>query len=636
MSQYRSLYIVVVDDDPASCLELTSLVSQAGHRAEGLPGHAPVTAILRLGPDLVIIDLAAPVYLGLETIRKLQNTSQGRKIPIIAVSAYTELQFDLPDIFDFLPRPLCRDRLLENLTLLAGSGHGAAALYPPLDTESLSYFQKYLVLHSGLHFDRRNSKLLERGLMRRMRAVGAGSYLDYLEYLQRFHESRQEFKKLLSLLTVGETFFFRYPVQFEALVQNVLPELLVNKGHSRTLRFWSAGCSTGEEPFTLAITLLEQFPQLAEWNVQILATDINKRSLRRAREGVYTAHALRMTNAELLRKYFSKVGDFYLLAGRPRQMVQFEYLNLQTGTFPDVSNGTADVDVIFCRNVMIYFGLDNTRKLVERFADCLRPGGHLFLGHAETLSNISSRFQRVNRHGAFFYRCRPEESLAPAAQPKVPAPPLRPPPGPVPAAVRPAVERSQVVPAAPPPTLAAEPPLDVLLRQAMQAFHREDYRTASHKYDTMLARDPLQVAALVGKGFILANQGSYAEAVELCAKVLAIDDLSAEAYFLRGLIFDMQDDRVSAVIEYRKTLLLDMDFIMAHYHLGKVYWRQGRERDAQRELNNTVRLLERARDDQPVPHSGGLSKGVFLEMCREDAARLLEHDLSIFTTRRPA
>jgi chemotaxis protein methyltransferase CheR len=620
------LQVVVIDDDQQLCQELFAQVSRAGHRPVCLHGQQTVTTILQQTPDLIIIDVSGPAFSGLELLRKLQINSHARKIPVIVISEQTELQFDLPDIFDFLPKPISHPRLLENIAQLAAGEHAGTAFYPPLDSDSLGQFQNYLVLHSGLYFDRRNSKLLERGLMRRMRAVGAAGYVDYLEYLQRFHETRQEFKKLLSLLTVGETFFFRYQVQFDALVQTVVPELLERHGSSRTLRFWSAGCSTGEEPYTLAMTLLDHFPQLAEWNIQILATDINKRSLRKAREGIYTAHALRMTDPKIIDKYFTKVGNFYLLEGRPRQMVKFEYLNLQTGTFPDIVNSTTELDVIFCRNVMIYFGLDTTRALVDRFANCLRPGGYLFLGHAETLSNISSRFQRVNRTGAFFYRCQPQSDLvAPTLATDSPALPTitvaSPSLAPAAAASPPPLPATT-----PTPTAPLSPPLEELLRQALQAFHREDYRTAAQGYDAILARDGQQVEALIGKGFILANQGRYPEALALGAKVLSIDDLSPEAYFLCGLIFDMQGDLTAATIEYRKTLLLDMDFVMAHYHMSKLHWRQGRERDAQRELKNTVRLLEAANDDQPIPYSGGLSKGVFLEMCREDTARLLGVD----------
>jgi chemotaxis protein methyltransferase CheR len=166
-----------------------------------------------------------------------------------------------------------------------------------------------------------------------------------------------------------------------------------------------------------------------------------------------------------------------------------------------------------------------------------------------------------------------------------------------------------------------EPDLAALYGQAEQEFNRENFKTASQIYATILRHDSRHVGALVGKGFIQANAGAYEEALATSAEALAIDDLRPEAYFLRGLILELQDDLPGAADEYRKALLLDLDFIMPHYNLSKVYGRLGRQRDARRELNNTVRLLERAGDEALIPFSGGLSRAVFLEVCREDAAQ---------------
>jgi chemotaxis protein methyltransferase CheR len=132
---------------------------------------------------------------------------------------------------------------------------------------------------------------------------------------------------------------------------------------------------------------------------------------------------------------------------------------------------------------------------------------------------------------------------------------------------------------------------------------------------------PRHVGATVGKGFILANEGRYEQALEACMQALAIDDLRPEVYFLRGLICELQNDLEGALSEYRKALLLDMEFIMAHYNLSKVFWRLGRPRDTRRELNNTIRLLEKTADEAIIPHSGGLSRAVFLEVCRDDAGQ---------------
>jgi len=608
--------VLVIDDDHELCRALTGPLMEAGCQVECLrTAEGRYHAVRQIAPDLVVIDISFPETAGLETLRQLETHRATRKIPVIVTSRQAELEYELLDAYDFLPKPLELRRLLENVAMLRGSRQEGWLGYGPMGEAELGLFQDYLVMHSGLHFDQRNVKILERGLQRRMRAIGAKDYRDYHRYLDKYGDSRQEMKKLLGLLTVGETYFFRYLAHFEALVQQVIPERIARNRERRSLRIWTAGCSTGEEPYTLAMVLCEHFPQLADWDVQILATDINKRALRRAREGVYGPRALRVTDPHYRDKYFQRVGSSYVVDARIRDMVRLAYLNLQTGHFPATGNGTAGVDILFCRNVMIYFRLATTRRIVEKFAECLSPGGYLFLGHAETLINISERFHRLQQAGGFYYRLRAEgEAPSPAPPPSVP---VKPAPPPVPAAAPPVLPPPPRT-SKPAPAPAAEPDLGELFLRAEQEFNRENFRTASQGYDTILRQSPNHVGALVGKGFILANEGRYEEALEVCEKALAIDDLRPEVYFLRGIIYELQNDLAGATGEYRKALLIDMEFVMPHYNLSKVYWRQERTRDARRELKNTVRFLEQAADEAIIPYSGGLSRAVFMEICRED------------------
>lgn len=616
--------VLIVDADRELCRALTGVLLKAGCQVECLTtGKGHYHAIRQLAPDLVILDISLPDVHGLETLRQIEQHRATRKIPVIATSRDADLEYELLDVFDFLPKPLDERRLLEDIALLRERHPKGGIGYLPMSEAELGLFQEYLITHSGLHFDQRNIKILERGLQRRMHAVGARDYRDYHRYLEKFGESRQEQKKLLGLLTVGETYFFRYLAHYEALAHSVLPELLDRHRGERTLRIWSAGCSTGEEPYSLAMVLLEHFPQLADWDVQILGTDINKRALRRAREGVYGPRALRVTEARYRDKYFRPLDGSFVVDPRVRAMVQFAFLNLQTGAFPTVENGTTGIDILFCRNVMIYFRLATTRRIVEKFTACLRPGGYLFLGHAETLINISDRFHRMQQGGGFFYRLRGENEPSPVVPLPAPvaAPPLL--------QLRPLPPALPVVPAAPPVPRATPPPqppppdpdLAELFARAEQEFNRENFRTASQSYATILRLAPRHVGALIGTGFILANEGRYQDALDACTEALQVDDLRPEAYFLRGLILELQNDLPGAMIEYRKALLLDLDFVMPHYNLSKVYWRQGKPRDARRELNNTVRLLERSADEAIIPYSGGLSRAVFLEVCREDAGQ---------------
>jgi len=612
--------VLIVDEDQELCRALSATLVDTGCQVEYLrTGEGHYQAIRQLAPDLVILDVSMPESAGLDTLRRLGVHRSTKKIPVIATSRQAELEYELLDAFDFLPKPIDRRRLLEDVALLKANRHELGLGYGPMNEEELTLFQEYLLTHSGLHFDQSNIKILERGLQRRMRAIGAKDYGDYFHYLEKYGESRQEQKKLLGLLTVGETYFFRYLAHFDALIHHVLPELILRNSKQRSLRIWSAGCSTGEEPYTLAMLLCEHFPLLADWDVQILGTDINKVALRRAREGSYGPRALRVTDAVFREKYFQRAGSAYVVDARIRDMVRFAYLNLQTGAFPSADNGTSNIDILFCRNVMIYFRLGTTRRIVERFSRSLNPGGFLFLGHAETLINISDRFQRQHQAGGFFYQLRDETSAdKSSAAPSLPPPVL---------ALRPPPRPPHPSPPVPPPALplpAAAPPapdLQDLFIRAEQEFNRENFRTASQSYDTILRQIPQHVGATVGKGFILANEGRYEQALKACKQALAIDDLRPEVYFLLGLICELQNDLEGALREYRKALLLDMEFIMSHYNLSKVFWRLGRPRDARRELNNTIRLLEKAADEAIIPHSGGLSRAVFLEVCRDDAGQ---------------
>jgi len=608
---------LVIDEDRELCELVPQVLRESGCRVQCLPLSDKMAQVVRdLAPDLIIIDVSLPDRRGLDLVRRLENQRQTRKIPIIVTSGQAELEYELLEVFDFLVKPLNSRRLLEDVRLLTSRALGhELSPFAVLDGTELATFQDFLHHQSGLHFDVRNLKILERGLTHRMRALGIVDHRTYYTYLTTYQESRQELKKLLGLLTIGETYFFRYYAHYEALIERVIPELIERNRKSKRLRFWSAGCSTGEEPYSLAMLLLEHFPEIAGWDIVILATDINKRALSRAREGHYSGRALRLTPPNYIARYFRQTAGGFMLDSRVRGMVHFAYLNLQTGLFPAIENGTNDHDLIFCRNVMIYFRLATTRTLVERFSRCLRPHGYFFMGHAETMSNISEQFVRLQHKGGFYYRRKEVAATGGASIRERPELPF------VTKAEAPVAEQGAVAPpsAAAGRDVPADP--DVLLREGELAFAQENYKTASQKYAMLLEINPQHAAALLGQGFIHANQEDYPAALACCERALHADDLCAGAYFLRGLIFDHQGDLDAALVEYRKALLLEPGLIMAHYNLSKIFWRQARIDDARRELNNTKRLLERTPGETQIPYSGGLSRAVFLEVCREDMSR---------------
>lgn len=257
---------------------------------------------------------------------------------------------------------------------------------------------------SGIYHSVEKLYLLISRCARRMNVLGAASPAEYLEHLTTRGNRTTELRLLLNEITIGETYMFRHPAQLDALRNVILPQILQLKNFVglKRLRFWCAGCSTGEEPHTLAMFLLEERDKmLAGWTWDILATDLNDNSLQTARDGIYGEYALRNTNATMRRKYFNDAGDKKLqVNGLLKAQVRFDRLNLSDDSKMVFQKG---LDVIFCCNVLIYFDLASKRRVVQHFYSNLLPGGYLFLGHAESLFQVDDSFRLVHFPGTTAY-----------------------------------------------------------------------------------------------------------------------------------------------------------------------------------------------------------------------------------------
>lgn len=625
------LRVLIIDKSRALCSFLSGFLEDRGHQVTcAHTGKDGLETADRLQPDLVILDLVMPDMAGMDVIRYLERQEETRDIPIIVVSADLEMEDELLGVFDFIPKPVDIGRLLEDLALVR-KGRGRRRRLGKgveLSSAEFSLFHDYLLERCGLHFEPRNAKLLQRGLVNRMGALKIASFREYYDYLVQHEERRGELNKLLQFLTVGETYFFRYHAHFEILREQVIRDIaeVGRREGPRRLRFWSAGCSTGEEPYSLAIAVMEALPDWRDWDIRILATDINRRSLRKARDGVYGYRALRVTPGEYQERYFEKVGTSFIVKEKVRSLVEFAQFNLQTPLFPGMDDPAGGFDAIFCRNVMIYFNIQTMREIVKKFTRSLVPGGYLFLGHSETLMQISSDYERLSRHGGFYYRKKEgvaevgptriggllPEAAAPVAAGK-PAPFKR---------RREAPRVFELPLPIPVPLPQAPVSPEVLFSQAEELFNDEHYEAASEMLETLLAAAPEHAGACVMQGFILANSGRFEDALVCCEGALMLDDLLPEAYFLKGLIMELTDRETEAVKEYRKAILLDMFFVMPHYHLGKLFLRTGKHREGLRELKNCRKILAGSPEGKIVPHSGGLSREVFMEILRGELGQL--------------
>jgi chemotaxis protein methyltransferase CheR len=268
---------------------------------------------------------------------------------------------------------------------------------------------------SGIYHPENKYYLLVTRTRRRMKAIDSKTFSDYLEHLTTRPNRDAEMRSLLNEITIGETYFFRSPAQIEAVSKIILPKLttMSSKQVVKKIRIWSAGCSTGEESYTLSILLLEQITRkLSGWTFEIVATDLNDNSLAKCKEGLYAEYAVRNLSPERRQKYFRQEGALYRVNEEVRAGVKFDRLNLQDQTKMLFMKG---FDIIFCCNVLIYFDGVAKRRTVDHFYNNLSPGGHFFLGECETLFGIYDQFRLVHFPGATgYYKPAPGEELGAA------------------------------------------------------------------------------------------------------------------------------------------------------------------------------------------------------------------------------
>jgi len=278
-----------------------------------------------------------------------------------------------------------------------GPAHG-------LSEHELSEIRMLIEERTGIRFDESRERFFSGRVKEHLRAKSLDRGTDLLRSIRK---SNVEYEALLERLLTQETSFFRYPGVYEAFEKRVLPELHTKKfwKNPRTLRVWSAGCATGEEPYSIAITIADSLSFADSWNVEILATDVGRQALKHAERAVYKGRSLASVNSQQLETHFSALDGGHQVKLRLRKMITFAQMNLASAVY------VGRMDMIFCMNVLIYFSEERRRALVQRFYDTLEPGGYLFLGHSESISKMPVKFQAIVLNDCILYRKPTAEEL---------------------------------------------------------------------------------------------------------------------------------------------------------------------------------------------------------------------------------
>jgi len=431
------------------------------------------------------------------------------------------------------------------VTARAGSGRPHATA--PLADSDFRALRDYLLATAGLVFDQSRRASLTSVVAERLAATGSPGVASYLA-LVGSPAGAAERQRLLDGVTVQETHFFRNAPQMEALRRRVLPELLRRAaGRDRPLTVWSAGCSTGEEPYSLAMLLLELAPAVAErGGVRIVATDVSARALQVARRATYSGRTLDLAPAEARTAWFEpRTGASLAVAEPVRRLVDLQLHNLVTDPVPF---GPGEVDLVICRNVTIYFDRPTTRTLVGSFHGVLAEGGYLLLGHSETLWQVSDDFALVPVGDAFVYRRSHDARRGaprrrrPSARTPVPA--VRERSAEPAAAARPAVRPAAVRPVAEPSGLD-------LLARARQRIDAGDYPGAAAAAAAAVQVDQLLSPAYVVLGRARTSLGQDADAVGPLRKAVYLAPTAGDAHFLLAGALARLGQHAGAAAAYR-------------------------------------------------------------------------------------
>jgi len=466
---------------------------------------------------------------------------------------------------------------------------------------------------TGLVFSEARRGTFETALATAMRRTRLS---DPEAYLARLAVEPPLLDDLVADITVGETYFFREPQQFAVIRNQVIPALLSRWPRDRSLRVWSAGCATGEEPYTLAIVLREQG---LEGAAHIVATDLSRAALAQARRARYTRWSLRGVPDQVVRTYFEHVDDRFTLAPAVRDAVEFRYLNLAEDTYPSLPTGIWGMDLILCRNVLIYFDAETIARVARRLMDSLSDDGWLLLGASDPALSDLVPCDVVVTGAGLAYR-RPGRGAAS-------------PPGPLATAWRggtavglpPLPEPVASAPPSPPPApLPRAEPAPVAPEDAARAYAERDYERAAELAGRFVQRDggdPLLWIVLVRA---LANRGELEAAGRACAAALDRHRTSAELTYLHAVLLAEAGQYADAATAARRALYLDRGLVVAHLALGGALTRLGETDGARRAFRNAERLLAAMPPEAVVPASDGEPAGRLAEMARVQMRLLSE------------
>lgn len=462
----------------------------------------------------------------------------------------------------------------------------------------------------GLSFDASREAILSEGIKSRLSERAVSSHEEYLGLLTR---EPHEFNMLVNLITVNETYFLREPVHFDILTERLLPGMMAGRKEGDRIRIVCAGCSSGEEPYSVAISLMAKFGPGFHRMFSVVGIDIDDEALGRAKAGVYAGHSFRGVPEHIRRGYFDRQGNSYRIRDAVREGVEFLRLNIFGDSYPEQ---VRNADVIFYRNVSIYFEPEVQKLVFRNLADLLADKGYLFLSSTETFAHNIGVLSLIEKDGVFFYskgvEVRIEERRrTPVEARKTPPPPAR---------------RLPAGPSAGAGDLPATRKRDKphhIFDEALALAEARKYDAALQQTDEVLTLQPSFIKAYMLRAGILLNLEKFDEAEAACLCGMELDPWCLEGKLLLGLLAKVRGDCAEARKKFKEALYIDSASWVAHFYLGELYRFERDGERACREFRIVIKLLE---DKGPSGH--GMTFLTF-PVPVEQIVHLCRHNLAV-------
>ncbi|MBE9467467.1 MAG: chemotaxis protein CheR [Bacteroidetes bacterium] len=483
-----------------------------------------------------------------------------------------------------------------------------------LSNTLLLQLSEFIASNLALHFPENHWDVLERNITLAAKEFGFQDVQKFIKHIIASPLTRNHSELLASHLTINETYFWREANSFKVLEQKILPKLIQLRQKEKRIKIWSAGCSTGEEPYSIAIAINKLIPDLDKWDITILATDINPKILSKAKTGIYNQWSFRNTPQWLKKGYFiqKKIGKFEIIQ-KIKNMVTFKYLNLAEDVFPSPLNYTNAIDIIYCRNVLMYFTQERFRQIAQKFHQSLIDNGYLIVSSSELSYQNFTNFIPINFSDMLLYQKAPKKikkqtnySVTDNSQkPIINQMPSKPNsvfkiPKYRPIEIKNAIHNEK----------KRMQQIDLSYEKNLKLYMQGNYDALINKLQNRKQTPEEQILLIRA----YANLGKLNEALKLCKKSISSNKLNYKTHYLYATILQENNMENEAEAILKKVINLNPNFVLSYYSLGMIFLRNNNVTDTTKCFEKILSIIHTYSQDEILPESEGLTAGRFREI----------------------